>query len=247
MKDTKYCIITGASEGLGAAFTKYLYDNGYCPIIISRNIDKLIALENSIDPNNKSRIIKIASDLSKPDAIDYLFKYLEDKEIFPELLVNNVGIASFGKFITSEKSEFSNIIKVNIESFTILTHKYLNYIYGHKASVLNVASTYAFRSSENYAVYSATKSYIYSFSRSLNKEFKDSKINISVFCPGKIDTEFDIHSGKNASKDNNRIGLSPELAAKFAIDELLKGKFLIIPGLLRKMLRILYLLFPNKF
>lgn len=247
LKNIKYCIITGASQGLGAAFTNYLLKLDYCPIIISRNIDNLSILESSLNSNKTREIIKLAIDLSQISAIDGLFKYMEDNQIYPELLINNVGIANYGSFIESEDSEFRNIIDLNIESFTILTHKYLNYIYGRKASILNVASTYAFRSAENYAVYAASKSYIFSFSRSLRKELIDSKIGISVFCPGRINTDFDKRSGKISNKMESRKGLSPDFAAKFATDAMLNGEFLIIPGLLRKMLRIVYQLFPTIF
>ncbi len=247
MKNTKYCIITGASEGLGAAFAKYLLEIGYCPIIISRNIDNLTALKNTIDPNRNHKIIKLAIDLSKTEAIESLFEYLESNKIIPELLINNLGIAHYGKFIECDESEITKPIEINIQSFTILIHKYLNYVYGNKASILNVASTYAFRSSENYAVYSATKSYIFSFSRSLRKELSDGKIRVSVFCPGKINTDFDVHSGKHFSNGRADKGLSPKFAAKYAIDATLDGRFLIIPGMLRKVLRILYQLFPTIF
>ena len=210
-------------------------------------MNNLTNLESSIDPDKSKNIIKLALDLTQKNAIDILFKYLKDNQIYPELLINNVGISHYGNFVGCKTSEFQSIIDLNIVSFTNLTHKYLNYMNGHKAAILNVASTYAFRSAENQAVYAASKSYIYSFSRSLRKELAKSGIRISVFCPGKINTNFDEHSGKAAIINSNRKGISAEFAAKYAIDAMNDGKFMIIPGILRRTLRFLYQIFPTTF
>ena len=83
------------------------------------------------------------------------------------------------------------------------------------------------------AAYYASKSYVLNLSQSLLREIKESgsKVQISVLCPGPVQTEF-----------NRRIGVSnsfspavSEEVARYAIDETMKGTFCIVPGLKMKL------------
>ena len=95
-------------------------------------------------------------------------------------------------------------------------------------TVLNVSSTIAFRKSPRWAVYSASKAYLLSLTRSLEMEFRYSSIRITVLCPGKTVSEFDRNAGfpdvDNSKKD------SPDFVVQYALKKLCKGKTLIIPG-----------------
>ena len=98
----------------------------------------------------------------------------------------------------------------------------------NRGQILNVASIAGFMPGPLMATYYATKSYVYQLSTALyyEQKKKGSNVNISVLCPGPVDTNFNNVAGV-------KFGVKPlksSYVAKYAIDEMLKGKMLIIPG-----------------
>ncbi|HSN61424.1 MAG TPA: SDR family NAD(P)-dependent oxidoreductase, partial [Ferruginibacter sp.] len=95
-------------------------------------------------------------------------------------------------------------------------------------------------------VYGATKSYIYSFSKSLRCELKEQGINVSVICPGCMYTNM---SGTLLLKSSGWLArqsaMNPEEVATIALDGLLKKKEVIIPGNINKLLLVLNYLIPG--
>ena len=83
--------------------------------------------------------------------------------------------------------------------------------------------------------YYATKNYVLRLSQGVKEELrrKKSNVQISVLCPGPVKTNFDNVADVNFSLK----GLDSDYVAKYAIDKMLAGKFIIIPGLQIKMLR----------
>lgn len=86
------------------------------------------------------------------------------------------------------------------------------------------------------AVYSATKAFVYSFSRSLRLELKRTGITVSVLCPGGIDSNAKTIAINKELKGLAKASiLTPTEVAREAIDKMLKGKALIIPGVINKL------------
>ena len=86
------------------------------------------------------------------------------------------------------------------------------------------------------ATYYASKAYVVSLTRAISQELKvsSSNVKISALCPGPVDTNFNnVANVKFALR-----GLSSEYVAKYGIDQMLKGKRIIIPGLLMKLATI---------
>ena len=93
------------------------------------------------------------------------------------------------------------------------------------------------------ATYYSTKNYIVCLSESIKEELrrKKSNVQISVLCPGPVNTNFD----KVANVEFSLKSLSSDYVAKYAIDALEKGKFYIIPGTNIKLLRIAGKIIPS--
>ena len=94
------------------------------------------------------------------------------------------------------------------------------------------------------ATYYSTKAYIVRLTQSIYTELKKKKSNvkISVLCPGPVNTNFN----KVANVKFNLKGQSSEYVAKYGIDETLKGKLIIIPGVKIKIARLLAKISPEK-
>ena len=94
--------------------------------------------------------------------------------------------------------------------------------------ILNVASSAAFQPGPLMAAYYATKSYVFQLTAALyyEQKVKESKVGISVLCPGPVDTNFNNVAGVRFGVKS----LSADYVAKYAIDNMFKKKMLIIPG-----------------
>ena len=229
-------LVTGASSGIGRDMARYLSKLGYDLVIVARRKELLEELKAEL----KTDVKIICMSLSEEDNCKKLFE--EEKDI--DLLVNNAGFGLFGHFSDTDLDKELNMIDTNVKSIHILTKLYLQeMIKKDKGHILNVASIAGFMPGPLMATYYATKNYVVSLTRAIQKELskQKSKVKISVLCPGPVRTEFnDVAGVKFAFK-----GLSSEYVAKYAIDKTLKNKKIIIPGFWIKALKIANKIVPT--
>ena len=214
-------LITGASSGIGRDMARYLSKIGYDLVIVARNQNLLEELKNELKTNVKIECM----DLSQTENCKKLFENNPDIDI----LINNAGFGDFGKFTETNLEKELSMIDTNIKSIHILSKLYLTQMkQKNSGRILNVASIAGFMSGPLMATYYATKNYVVSLSKAINKELKKdgSKVTVSVLCPGPVNTNFN----NVANVRFNLKGLSSEYVAKYAIDQMLKNKKVIIPG-----------------
>lgn len=184
----KIAIVTGASSGLGREFVKIIYAQMTeldAIWVIARREERLIELKSQLG----DKIKPIVLDLSELQAIHILEEKLKTESAEIACLVNCAGYSKFGQFGDITYASQMGMITLNCESLTRLTYIALPHVI-KGAKIINVASSTAFFPQPNFAVYGATKSYVLSFSRALNKELKTKGISVTAVCPGPIQTEF---------------------------------------------------------
>lgn len=216
-------LVTGASSGIGREISKYLDRLGYEVILVARDKEKLESIAKEL--THKPKIIVM--DLSVVEDIKSLYVLVKNDDV--EVLVNNAGYGYCGPFLESELNKDLNMIDLNIKSVHILTKLFLKDMRRkNKGYILNVASSAAFQSGPLMATYYSTKSYVYRLTESIFYELKKekSKVQVSCLCPGPVDTNFN----KVANVSFSIKPLKADYVAKSAIDKMLKGKLLIIPG-----------------
>lgn len=228
----KTALITGATSGLGYDFVKLFANDNYDLVLVARNKKILKKIEQAYSNINVTIIPK---DLSVSGAAKALFSELESKDIHIDVLVNNAGFGSLGKFEALDIHHQINMIQLNIVALTELTHYLLPKMKQRKSGrILNVASTAAFQPGPLMAVYYATKAYVLSFSEALVDELSDSPITVTTLCPGPTKTNF--NSTAN-SKENKIFGIimDSEFVAKKGYKALMSGRRVSIPGVLNKL------------
>jgi len=221
-------LVTGASSGIGKEIAKYLDSLGYELILVSRDKERLENVASSL--KNKSKIIVM--DLRKIDDIKSLYVLVKNDDI--DVLINNAGFGLYGNFSESDLGRELEMIDLNVKAYHILTKLFLKDMKKkNKGYILNVASSAAFSSGPLMSTYYATKSYVYHLSEAINYEMKKEKVNVTVscLCPGPVATNFNnVANVKFSVKP-----LKADYVAKYAIDNMFKGKMLIIPGFGMKM------------
>ena len=214
-------LITGASSGIGRDIAKELSQKGYDLILVARNLEKLNEVKEKLETN----IETVSMDISNPENCKQLYEKYKDIDI----LVNNAGFGDCGYFDKTNLEKELQMINTNIVAYHVLTKLYLKDMKAkNSGKILNIASIAGFMPGPLMATYYSTKAYVVRLSEAIREELKkeSSKVQISILCPGPVDTNFN----KVADVQFALKGLSSEYVAKYTTDKLFKGKFYIVPG-----------------
>ncbi|MCK5267330.1 MAG: SDR family NAD(P)-dependent oxidoreductase [Spirochaetes bacterium] len=181
-------VVTGASSGIGLDFAlqidkKYDLDEIW---LIARRKNRLVKLAGKL---KKSKGIPIQADLSKSDSLNKLASLFKKQNVSIKILVNNAGYSKKGEFTDLSNENLRGIMDVNIFSLTVLTYYAIPYM-PNDSIIFMLSSVLGFSPTPFAALYSATKTFILSFSNSLNYELKKNNIHVIAVCPGPVKTEF---------------------------------------------------------
>ncbi|MDE6388824.1 MAG: SDR family NAD(P)-dependent oxidoreductase [Lachnospiraceae bacterium] len=185
-------IITGASSGMGMEFAKQLDRR-------LRKTDEIWLLARRREPMEqlamtmRMKAKTIVIDMTNEKAMAQFAEVLAISNPKITVLANCAGVGSYGEFVKQSSVDVSAMIRLNIMALTQMTRICLPYM--HRGSrIIQFASGAAFVPQAAFAVYAATKSYVYSLSRALAKELQDKGISVTAVCPGPVNTPFLQHA-----------------------------------------------------
>jgi hypothetical protein len=181
----------------------------------------------------------IIADLATPAAPQYIADVIRVDLLSVDFLVNNAGFGLGGKFIETELATELNMIQLNIASLVHLSKLFLPDMVARKSGrIMNVASTAAFQPGPLMAVYYATKAFVLSFSEAIANEAAGTGVTVTTLCPGPTASEFQAR----AQIENTRLArgklmgmMSAEAVARIGYQGFMRGKRLVIPGLMNKL------------
>ena len=185
----KTVIITGGSEGVGAAAARLFADAGANLMLVARNKKNLDAIADEL--RGKTRVEVFAMDVSDADACVDLFKKASFEFGRIDVLVNNAGYHSRGNVEEVDPAELGRMIDVNLKAPVMLTRIALPYLReSGGGAVINVGSLAGRAPIVGSAVYAASKAGLKSVTYALAMEMRDSNIKFALVSPGPIDTGF---------------------------------------------------------
>lgn len=237
----QFAVITGASRGLGKAFSMALAKKKINMILVSLPDQNLSVLSSNIAANYGVKTAFYETDLSVIDNVVALAHWInENFNVF--LLINNAGIGGSKRFVDAEVQYINTIMQLNIMSTSILTHQLLPNLMKQKQSyILNISSMAAFLPMGYKTVYPASKSFIHSFSLGLYTELKDDHVFVSVAFPGVMKTNGDVTARISSQGFFGRLTLlDPEKVANYCLQQLFKKhRVIILNPVVGTILRIL--------
>ncbi len=244
---TQFTLITGASKGSGKSMSLEFAKRDMNLVLIALPNSGLIELSRFIETNFGVKVYYLEKDLSKINSYYEIHEFVERYKIKIKYLINNAGILSRGLFTDLDDQFIIDQIEVNVLAPTVLIKLLLpNLKENAPSGILNVSSMAGFFSLPKKQVYGGTKAYLVSFSKSLRKELKSDKITVTTVCPGGMNTTTKLcYQNRILGFMARESTLTPELAAKCAIDSMLKGKKLVIPGFINKCFMALDKLLPE--
>lgn len=182
-------IITGGSEGVGAATARRFADAGARLMLVARNRKNLDRIAEELRERTEVKVF--AMDVSDAEACTDLFKKTHFDYGRIDVLVNNAGMHARGPVEKVSAADLGRMIDVNLRAPVMLTRLALPYLReAGGGAVINVGSLAGRTPVPGSATYSASKAGLRAFTYALADELLGSGIKIAVVSPGPIDTGF---------------------------------------------------------
>ena len=186
-------LVTGASSGLGKAFTRALAARGMDIFLtaLPGEEDRLSDVAAELVERHHVRAEIGAVDLSEPGAARRLQAMADEAMFEPDLLVNSAGFGAAGTFGEADLDRHLLQIRVNCEALAELTGLYLPRMVARRhGAVVNVASTAGLTAMPHMAVYGASKAFVVRFSEALWAENHRHGVRVVAVCPGPFESPF---------------------------------------------------------
>lgn len=182
-------LVTGASSGIGRDIARELAKRKYNIIAVARNEDALKDVKKELEEMYKVEVDIRAMDLIDRDGCRKLHKDIKEKYGAIDVLINDAGFGTCGKFTDTDLEKELGMIDTNIVALHILTKLFLqDMVKVNRGHILNVASIAGFMPGPLMATYYSTKSYVVRLTQSIRHELfmQGSKVKISALCPGPV-------------------------------------------------------------
>lgn len=228
----KIALITGASAGLGAEFAVQLAEKGYDLILIARRGDRLNHLGDTLHSKYGVKITPFQADLSLPDDIERVINCINNS-INIEILINNAGFGTFGKFSSVEPQKELSMLQVHMVAPVMLCSAVLpGMLSRNNGAIINVSSLAGLLPIRS-VLYGSTKAFIIRFSESLHDELHRSNIRVQALCPGFFLSEFhDTREYTHFSRASipGFLWMTSEQVVNKSLESLKRKKVICVPG-----------------
>jgi short-subunit dehydrogenase len=225
MNRYRRALVTGASSGLGEAFARELAAQGCQLVLVARDADALNALAATLGP----AVEVLAADLGDPAGLDAVERRLAaDPPV--DLLVNAAGaLGGIGPLALQPPDLAEQVIALNATAAVRLTRAAVRAMVARRhGGVVNVSSVNGFWPTPGGAVYSATKSFLTSFSQSVHGEVCWHGVHVTALCPGSTASKLHARAGHKGS----RVGslLEPEFVVRSGLAAVAAGRPVDVPS-----------------
>jgi len=179
-KNSRILLITGAAGGIGQATVKVFAEAGWRVIGVDRKPKYEGFPENGI---------YIQSDISLPEAMEEIYKKVEDFTDSLDAVVHNAGVQIAKPLVETTAEEWDRVMASNLRSVflgTKMAYPLLKAKGG--GAIVNVSSVHAIATSVDIAAYAASKGGILALTRAMAIEFAKDEIRVNAILPGAVDT-----------------------------------------------------------
>ena len=228
-------LVTGASAGIGRAFAAGLAARGHDLVLVARDGARLDALATNLAAAHGTAAEVLATDLLAPDGVAAVEARLTDAERPVDVLVNNAGFGTYGRFVDLDVAHEVEEVELNVVALLRLTHAALGAMERRGAgAILNVASLAAYQPNPVSATYGATKAFVHSFTHAVREEARGTGVTVMLVCPGYTHTEFHERAGLGPTDVPEFLWQSADTVVAAALRDLDRGRSVSIPGVVNQ-------------
>jgi UDP-glucose 4-epimerase len=186
----KVAVVTGASSGIGEAIAKKLSHEGLKVVLVARNRERLEHVAKQLHALGNEATV-ITADLTQEEERIRVFEEVHATYGSVDVLVNNAGFGWYGFGSEMPWALAWEMLQINGAAVVRLTLLFLNDMRARgKGHIINIGSIASSLPAQGIALYSATKSFVESFTTSLYRELRGTGVRISLIKPGAVATEF---------------------------------------------------------
>ena len=226
-------LVTGASSGIGAAFARALAARKSDLVVVARDRERLQQLAVELGGRHAIRCEVLAADLTDPEARERVAARVGDDASAVDLVVNNAGFGTTGRFVRQVVEDERREIELNVVALHRLTHAAVQAMVarGH-GGVINVSSLGGYQPTPGFATYSATKAFVTSFTQAIHEELRGTGVKAMVVCPGFTRTEFQQRAGAGAETSSlpGFMWQEADEVVRAALRDYDRGRAVSVPG-----------------
>jgi short-subunit dehydrogenase len=239
-----YALITGSTAGIGLDIAKELASRGHNILLTARREDRLKDITEQLILDYGVHADFIAADLSEIGAPGTIFNFCNSHQYSVNILVNNAGYSINKKFHETDEEEEEKFLRVLGTGVVALTKRFIPGMLSQQSGkIMLVSSLAAFAPPATGwgALYGPVKTFVNRFGDALNLNYRSHGITSTNVCPGFTVTEFHTASGMQDAMDQvpGFMKKDSKTVAKGAVDAMMKGKSVWVPGLLNKAIAFL--------
>ncbi|KAA6434501.1 3-ketoacyl-ACP reductase [Rufibacter glacialis] len=211
-------LITGAGKGIGRAIALALAKEGVNTALLARTQSDLQKVAAEVEAYGVEASV-VTADVTDLHSVNEAVEQARQELGFIDILINNAGVASFGKFLELEPDQWEHIIKVNLMGPYYVTRAVLPAMISQKiGDIVNISSTAGQRGSAVTSAYSASKFGLIGLSESLMQEVRKHGIRVTTLTPSTVTT--DLSLGLKLTDGNTENVMQPEDFAEFVVCQL---------------------------
>lgn len=186
MTQNTSALVTGASSGLGAHFSRVLAKAGYHVVLAARRVDKVEALAAEIIAEGGSAEA-VAMDVTSSSSVEAAFAAMSRP---PDAVVNNAGIAGGAAAIDMTAEDFDAQIATNLSGAFRVSQAAAQGMRkrGKGGVIVNIASILGLRVAGGVSAYAASKAALVQMTKAHALEWARWDIRVNALCPGYIET-----------------------------------------------------------
>jgi short-subunit dehydrogenase len=220
-------LITGATAGIGAAFSRRLAADGHNLVLVARNGERLKEHATELHDRHGVEADVLVADLSTDEGIEAVEKRLAERKHPVDLLINNAGFGNRGSYLEVPMADELTMLKVHCEAVLRLTTAAATGMRErHRGAVVNVASVAAFVPR---GTYGASKAWVVQFTQGAARDLAGSGVRLMALCPGFVRTEFHERAGMDTNNVPGWMWLDADNLVAAAMRDLARGKSVSIP------------------
>lgn len=189
-------LVTGASQGIGAAIARALGRQGAVVGLMARSGDKLEEVAAAIRAEG-ARGFPLVADVSQGEAVQAAIQEFI-REVGPvTLLVNNAGITRDQLLLGLKPEDWHTVLAVDLTGAYWVTRAVLrDMLKVRRGSIVNISSVVALTGNPGQTAYAAAKAGLIGFTKSLARELASRGIRVNAIAPGYIETEMTARLGE---------------------------------------------------
>ena len=186
----KVALITGGSRGIGRAICHAMAGAGARVVVNYRSSrEEAESLCREINEAGGSAL-GCQADVSDPEQVEALFKFIEGEFGRLDILVNNAGVIKDTLLLSMKLSDWDRVMDANLRGTFLCTRLGAEMMFRQRAGkIINMSSVSAIRSSRGQANYAASKGGVISFTRACAAELAGRGVQVNAVLPGFVETD----------------------------------------------------------